>query len=126
MKKTGFKKALLGMSGGIDSALVAAIACDALGSENVRLVMLPSKYNGDWLYGKGELKLANGFKYIGEWTDGEITGLGKATYNNGNVYSGYLKKAQPHGVGKMIYISGRVFKGIWDNGKEKTPLCNSN
>ena len=32
------------MSGGIDSALVAAIACDALGSENVRLVMLPSKY----------------------------------------------------------------------------------
>ncbi|MDB4596288.1 NAD+ synthase [Amylibacter sp.] len=44
MKKTGFKKALLGMSGGIDSALVAAIACDALGSENVRLVMLPSKY----------------------------------------------------------------------------------
>ena len=35
---------LLGMSGGIDSALVAAIACDALGSENVRLVMLPSKY----------------------------------------------------------------------------------
>ena len=66
--------------------------------------------------------MANGFKYIGEWTDGEITGLGKATYNNGNVYSGYLKKAQPHGVGKMIYISGRVFKGIWDNGKEKTPL----
>jgi NAD+ synthase len=44
MEKTGFKKALLGMSGGIDSALVAAIACDALGSENVRLVMLPSKY----------------------------------------------------------------------------------
>jgi len=44
MEKTGFKKAVLGMSGGIDSALVAAIACDALGSENVRLVMLPSKY----------------------------------------------------------------------------------
>ena len=44
MEKTGFKKALLGMSGGIDSALVAAIACDALGSDNVRLVMLPSKY----------------------------------------------------------------------------------
>ena len=43
MKKTGFKKALLGMSGGIDSALVAAIACDALGSENVRLVMLSFK-----------------------------------------------------------------------------------
>ena len=44
MEKTGFKKALLGMSGGIDSALVAAIACDALGSDNVRLIMLPSEY----------------------------------------------------------------------------------
>ncbi|MGY9052552.1 MAG: NAD+ synthase, partial [Rhodobacterales bacterium] len=44
MAKTGFKKALLGMSGGIDSALVAAIASDALGPENVRLVMLPSEY----------------------------------------------------------------------------------
>jgi NAD+ synthase len=44
MGKTGFKKVLLGMSGGIDSALVATIACDALGPENVRCVMLPSEY----------------------------------------------------------------------------------
>ncbi|UWR22071.1 NAD+ synthase [Sulfitobacter sp. S190] len=44
MRKTGFKKVLLGMSGGIDSALVATIATDALGSENVRCVMLPSEY----------------------------------------------------------------------------------
>ena len=44
MGKTGFKKVLLGMSGGIDSALVATIAVDALGPENVRCVMLPSEY----------------------------------------------------------------------------------
>ena len=44
MAKTGFKKVLLGMSGGIDSALVAMIAVDALGGENVRCVMLPSEY----------------------------------------------------------------------------------
>ncbi|MFY9211984.1 MAG: NAD+ synthase [Aestuariivita sp.] len=44
MAKTGFKKVLLGLSGGIDSALVAAIAVDALGAENVRCVMLPSEY----------------------------------------------------------------------------------
>ncbi|MEM9522481.1 MAG: NAD+ synthase [Pseudomonadota bacterium] len=44
VEKTGFKKVLLGLSGGIDSALVAAIATDALGAENVRCVMLPSKY----------------------------------------------------------------------------------
>jgi NAD+ synthase len=42
--KTGFSKVLLGLSGGIDSALVAAIAADALGPENVRCVMLPSRF----------------------------------------------------------------------------------
>ena len=44
MRKTGFKKVLLGLSGGIDSAIVAAIATDALGAQNVRCVMLPSEY----------------------------------------------------------------------------------
>ncbi len=44
MRKTGFKKVLLGLSGGIDSAIVATIAADALGPENVRCVMLPSEY----------------------------------------------------------------------------------
>lgn len=42
--KTGFETAVLGLSGGIDSALVAAIAADALGPENVRVLMMPSKY----------------------------------------------------------------------------------
>jgi NAD+ synthase len=44
MAKTGFAKVLLGLSGGIDSALVAAIAVDALGADNVRCVMLPSEF----------------------------------------------------------------------------------
>ncbi|MEP5732137.1 MAG: NAD+ synthase [Sulfitobacter sp.] len=44
MAKTGFKKVLLGLSGGIDSAIVVTIAADALGPENVRCVMLPSEY----------------------------------------------------------------------------------
>ncbi|MGR3805347.1 NAD+ synthase [Marinibacterium profundimaris] len=44
MGKSGFRKVLLGMSGGVDSALVATIATDALGPENVRCVMLPSEY----------------------------------------------------------------------------------
>ncbi len=42
--KTGFKKVLLGLSGGIDSAIVATIAADAIGAQNVRCVMLPSAY----------------------------------------------------------------------------------
>jgi len=45
--KTGFKKCLLGLSGGIDSAIVAAIASDALGPENVRCVMMPSEYTSE-------------------------------------------------------------------------------
>jgi NAD+ synthase len=43
-RKTGFSQALLGLSGGIDSAIVATIAADALGPENVRGVMMPSEY----------------------------------------------------------------------------------
>ena len=44
MGKAGFSRALLGLSGGIDSAIVAAIAADALGPQNVHCVMLPSEY----------------------------------------------------------------------------------
>ncbi|WOI54086.1 NAD+ synthase [Parvularcula sp. LCG005] len=50
VQKSGFQKIVLGLSGGIDSAMVAAIAVDALGSENVHCVMLPSRYtSGDSL-----------------------------------------------------------------------------
>jgi len=45
--KTGFGKVLLGLSGGIDSALVATIAADALGPDNLRCVMLPSRFTSD-------------------------------------------------------------------------------
>jgi len=45
--KAGFSKVLLGLSGGIDSALVAVIAADAFGSDRVRCVMLPSRYTSD-------------------------------------------------------------------------------
>jgi NAD+ synthase len=47
MRKAGFSKAVLGLSGGIDSALVATIAADTLGPENVRCVMLPSRYTSE-------------------------------------------------------------------------------
>jgi len=43
--KTGFKKTLLGLSGGIDSALIACLAVDALGKENVLGVSMPSRYS---------------------------------------------------------------------------------
>ncbi|HKP39230.1 MAG TPA: NAD+ synthase [Pyrinomonadaceae bacterium] len=44
-RKNGFGRALFGLSGGIDSALVAALACEALGPENVLAVTMPSPYS---------------------------------------------------------------------------------
>jgi NAD+ synthase (glutamine-hydrolysing) len=45
--KLGFKKAILGLSGGIDSALVAVLAAEALGPENVHCLLMPSRYSSD-------------------------------------------------------------------------------
>lgn len=47
LAKTGFSKVVLGLSGGIDSAVVLAVAVDALGADKVRAVMLPSRYTAD-------------------------------------------------------------------------------
>lgn len=46
-RKNGFDKAWIGLSGGIDSALVLAVAVDALGARNVTAVRLPSRYTSD-------------------------------------------------------------------------------
>ena len=46
-RKAGFEQVVLGLSGGVDSALVATIAADALGPEAVRAVMLPSEYTSE-------------------------------------------------------------------------------
>ncbi len=43
--KMGFTKAILGSSGGIDSAVTLALACEALGKENVRAILMPSQYS---------------------------------------------------------------------------------
>ena len=59
--KTGFKKAIIGISGGIDSAVVYTLAAKALGGENVKGIIMPSKYSS-----KGSvddaIKLANNLK----------------------------------------------------------------
>lgn len=46
-KKLGFKKAIIGSSGGIDSAVTLALACEALGAENVLAVLMPSEFSSD-------------------------------------------------------------------------------
>jgi NAD+ synthase (glutamine-hydrolysing) len=54
-QKQGFSKAILGLSGGIDSALVACIAKDALGAEQVLALTLPSRYSSEGSYLDSEL-----------------------------------------------------------------------
>jgi NAD+ synthase (glutamine-hydrolysing) len=54
IRKNGFPGAIIGLSGGVDSALVLAIAVDALGPDQVRAVMMPSRYTADisWIDAK--------------------------------------------------------------------------
>lgn len=67
VKKNGFSSVVIGLSGGIDSALVAALAVDALGAENVFGVSLPSKYSSDHSLGDAKesaLALAISYQVI--------------------------------------------------------------
>jgi len=58
-KKNGFNKAVLGLSGGIDSTLVAALACEAIGAENVLCVMMPSPFSSEGSITHSEKLVAN-------------------------------------------------------------------
>lgn len=58
-RKTGFKKALIGLSGGIDSAIVAYLSVKAFGNENVHVVMMPSQYSSDGSISDSEKLIAN-------------------------------------------------------------------
>jgi NAD+ synthase (glutamine-hydrolysing) len=59
MTKNGFTDAVIGLSGGIDSALVAAIAADALGPERVLGVLMPSRYSSPGSVADAETLVAN-------------------------------------------------------------------
>ncbi|HDR88672.1 MAG TPA: NAD+ synthase [Bacteroidetes bacterium] len=62
--KNGLKKAILGLSGGIDSAVVLAIAAEALGPENVHMLILPSRYTSKQSLSDAE-KLVENLKVTG-------------------------------------------------------------
>ena len=59
VRKNGFADVLIGLSGGIDSALVAAVAVDALGAEHVAGVLMPSRYSSDHSISDAEALAAN-------------------------------------------------------------------
>ncbi|HEX9252807.1 MAG TPA: NAD+ synthase [Ignavibacteriaceae bacterium] len=57
--KLGFKKVVVGLSGGMDSALVTCIAVEALGADNVNVILLPSKYSSEGSITDSELLISN-------------------------------------------------------------------
>ncbi len=59
VEKTGFKKIIVGLSGGIDSALVTYIAVNAVGKENVHVVMMPSIYSSEGSISDSKKLVAN-------------------------------------------------------------------
>jgi NAD+ synthase len=79
VNKNRFGGVVLGMSGGIDSALSAAVAVDALGKDRVRCVMLPSKYTStDSLYDAAECSALLGVSYETIAIDGIVEAFGAA------------------------------------------------
>ena len=79
VNKNGFKGVVLGLSGGVDSALVAAVAVDALGADRVRCVMLPYRYTSQQsLDDAARVVEALGVKYDVVAIESAVLGLEKA------------------------------------------------
>jgi hypothetical protein len=66
--------------------------------------------------GTGTITLPDGFSYTGDWTNGEISGKGRATYNNGDVYEGTFVRGRRQGAGTMTYATGQTAQGEWVDG----------
>jgi NAD+ synthase (glutamine-hydrolysing) len=91
-RKQGFKKACLGLSGGIDSALVACIAVEALGKENVQGVMMPSRYSSEGSITDAELL-------------GKNLGIELIAIPIEKIYGSYLETLEPHFKGKPFDVT---------------------
>ncbi|MBS0383273.1 MAG: NAD+ synthase [Proteobacteria bacterium] len=119
VRKNGFEGVLLGLSGGIDSALTLAIAVDALGADKVTAVMLPSRYTSDLSLREAHAQArALGVEYldlpIGATVDAATATLGPAcggladlTAQNLQARSrGLLLMALSNQTGKLLLTTG--------------------
>jgi len=78
VRKNGFQKVVIGLSGGIDSALTFAIACDALGVENVTGVTMPSRFSSEDTKGDAALVAENfGARFLTLPIEGVFTDYGE-------------------------------------------------
>jgi NAD+ synthase (glutamine-hydrolysing) len=118
--KNGFPGAILGLSGGIDSALVLAIAVDALGRDRVRTVMMPSPYTADisWIDARemaarlgvryDEISIVPEFEAFKASLAGEFTGLKEDTTEE-NIQArirGTLLMALSNKFGSIVLTTG--------------------
>jgi NAD+ synthase (glutamine-hydrolysing) len=118
--KNGFPSVLLGLSGGIDSALVLAIAVDALGRDRVRAVMMPSPYTADisWIDARemaarlgvryDELSIVSEFEAFKATLAGEFTGMAEDTTEE-NIQArirGTLLMALSNKFGSIVLTTG--------------------
>ena len=90
--KQGFKKGILGLSGGIDSALVACIAVDALGKENVMGIAMPSRYSSKESLRDAQMLAKN-------------LGIRCETISIEEEYKDYLKLLDPYFEGKPFDVT---------------------
>jgi NAD+ synthase (glutamine-hydrolysing) len=118
--KNGFPSVLLGLSGGIDSALVLAIAVDALGKDRVRCVMMPSPYTADisWIDARemaarlgvryDEISIQPEFEVFKASLAGEFKGLAEDTTEE-NIQArirGTLLMALSNKFGSIVLTTG--------------------
>jgi NAD+ synthase (glutamine-hydrolysing) len=118
--KNGFPGAIIGLSGGVDSALVLAVAVDALGADRVRAVMMPSAYTADisWLDARemarrlgvryDELPIGTCFDAFRSTLAGEFAGLSEdATEENLQArIRGTLLMALSNKFGSIVLTTG--------------------
>jgi len=118
--KNGFPSVILGLSGGIDSALVLAIAVDALGKDRVRVVMMPSPYTADisWIDARemaarlgvryDEISIVSEFEAFKRSLAGEFAGLAEdATEENIQArIRGTLLMALSNKFGSIVLTTG--------------------
>ncbi|OGF45155.1 MAG: NAD(+) synthase, partial [Candidatus Firestonebacteria bacterium RIFOXYA2_FULL_40_8] len=90
--KNGFKKVVIGLSGGIDSAIVAAIAADALGKENVTGVFMPTRYSS-----KESLDDAEGLA--------KALGINFKIISIENTFKNFLELLKPEFAGTAVNIA---------------------
>ncbi len=90
--KLGFKKAIIGLSGGIDSAVTAALAARALGPENVKVLLMPSHFSSDHSVKDAE-DLANNM------------GISYEIIPIKGIYDAYMKELGPHFAGTEFNVT---------------------